>query len=140
MTQDIQRGDGALGWQVSNPPILSLAPIRTSLAIFAEAGGVAVLRERSLRLTCYLEGLLDRLTVTHQLSQLTPRTVADRGAQLSVLVDDARERTEQLIDDFDVVPDERPPNIIRFAPIPLYSSYEDCWRAAAALDAVVPLR
>ena len=140
MTQDIQRGDGALGWQASNPPILSLAPIGTSLAIFTEAGGMAVLRERSVRLTGYLEGLLDRLTVTHRLSQLTPRTTADRGAQLSVLVDDARERSEQLIDDFDVVPDERPPNVIRFAPIPLYSSYEDCWRAAAALEAVVPLR
>ena len=140
MTQEIQRGAGALGWQASNPPILSLAPIRTSLDIFTEAGGMAVLRERSLRLTGYLEGLLDGLSRTHQLSQLTPRTTADRGAQLSVLVDDARLRTEQLIEEHDVIPDERPPNIIRFAPIPLYSSYEDCWRAAVALEAVVPLR
>ena len=77
---------------------------------------------------------------TRQMSILTPTDPAQRGAQLSILVDDAKSITEQLIDLHDVLPDERPPNIIRFAPTPLYTSYQECWRAGAALAAVLPRR
>jgi kynureninase len=138
MSQDIDLAASAPGWQISNPPILAMAPIRASLEIFDAAGGMDALRERSLRLTAYLESLIGRLAVTHPVSILTPRNPAERGAQLSVLIDNAAQVTEQLIREFDVVPDERPPNIVRFAPAPLYSSYRDCWRAAVALSAVVP--
>jgi kynureninase len=138
MTQDIDLAVDGGGWQISNPPILSLVPIRSSLEVFDAAGGMEHLRARSLRLTAYLESLIDGLTATHQLSIVTPRNPAERGAQLSLLIENAVHVTEQLISEFDVVPDERPPNIVRFAPIPLYSSYEDCWRAANALAAVVP--
>ena len=140
MTQDIDLAVDGAGWQISNPPILSLVPIRSSLEIFDAAGGMTALRARSQRLTAYLESLVDTLATSHQLSIVTPRNPAERGAQLSLLIDNAVHVTEQLISGFDVVPDERPPNIVRFAPIPLYNSYEDCWRAANALAAVVPTR
>ena len=140
MTPNIDLADDSGGWQISNPPILSLVPIRSSLEIFDAAGGVGALRERSLRLTAYLERLIDPLTETHRLSIVTPRDPAARGAQLSLLIDDAADITHRLINEFDVVPDERPPNIVRFAPIALYSTYEDCWRAAQALASVVPTR
>lgn len=138
MTEEIDRGEGAFGWQISNPPILAVAPISASLAIFDEAGGMAVLRQRSLRLTAFLERALTAVALQHELEIITSANPAERGAQLSVLVHDAKIVTDQLIEHHDVLPDERPPNIVRFAPIPLYSSYEDCWRAAAALAAVLP--
>ena len=140
MTADIDRGAGALGWQMSNPPILAMVPIESSLAIFDEAGGMSILRERSLRLTGFLERLFDAVGANHQMSILTPTDTAQRGAQLSILVNDAKSVTEQLIDRHDVLPDERPPNIIRFAPTPLYTSYQECWRAGAALVAVLAQR
>ncbi len=140
MTAEIDRGAGALGWQISNPPILAMAPIESSLAIFDAAGGMAVLRERSMRLTGYLERLFVAVGTTHKMSILTPTDPDQRGAQLSILVHDAKSVTEQLIEQHDVLPDERPPNIIRFAPTPLYSSYEECWRAGAALAATLPRR
>jgi kynureninase len=140
MTPEIDRGAGAVGWQISNPPILAVAPIRSSLAIFDEAGGMLALRERSKRLTAYLERVLTTVAQKHEVDIITSTNPDERGAQLSVLVNDAKGITDRLIEEHDVLPDERPPNIIRFAPIPLYSSYEECWRAAAALAAVLPLR
>lgn len=140
MTDDIDRGAGALGWQISNPPILSVAPIESSLELFDAAGGMEVLRERSLRLTAYLERAFLDVGREFELEIITSKRPEQRGAQLSVLVHDAKLVADQLIDHHDVLPDERPPNIVRFAPTPLYSTYEDCWRAAAALASVLPHR
>ncbi len=140
MTDDIDRGAGALGWQISNPPILAVAPIEPSLALFDGAGGMDVLRERSLRLTAYLERALTDAAREFELDIITSNAPDERGAQLSVLVHDAKLVADQLIEHHDVLPDERPPNIVRFAPTPLYSTYEDCWRVAAALTAVLPRR
>ena len=140
MTPDIRPAQGATGWQISNPPILGLAPVGISLDQFDRVGGMSAIRARSLRLTGYLETLLDDLVLTYDVTQLTHRDPDSRGAQLSVLVEDAKAVTELLIDKFDVIPDERPPNVIRFAPIPLYTSYDDCWRAVDALRQVLGRR
>ncbi|MEJ3748563.1 kynureninase [Actinomycetes bacterium KLBMP 9797] len=117
-------------WQVSGPPILSTAPIRVSLALFDEVG-LPALRARSERLTGYLFELLDALPVT----VVTPRDPARRGAQLSVRVPDAPRLHKALRHGHGVLTDDRPPDIIRLAPVPLYSSYHDCWRAAEAIRA-----
>ena len=68
---------------------------------------------------------------------ITPRQPDRRGAQLSVMVDDAAALTEGLFVRHRVRADDRPPNIIRLAPAPLYNTYDDCWRAAVALDDVL---
>jgi kynureninase len=127
---------GVEGWQVSNPPILAMAPVRVSLALFADVG-IENLRSRSVRLTGFLERLLDVVASRRKLEVITPREPDRRGAQLSVMVDDAALVTELLFDRHRVRADDRPPNVIRLAPAPLYNTYEDCWRAATALDAVL---
>jgi kynureninase len=129
-------------WQVSNPPIFSMAPVRTSLEIFDKVGMVA-LRERSLRLTAYLEKLLDDVTPTRPLDLVTPREPNRRGAQLSVRIrsgtaGSAGELARRLRHQYGVIADSREPDILRLAPVPLYSTYHDCWRAADALARAVP--
>ncbi len=121
----------AEAWQLSNPPILAMAPIRTSLEIFDEVG-MARLREKSLRLTGYLEFLLgehgrDRFEV------ITPADPAERGCQLSVLVHDRPRERFQALERAGVVADFREPNVIRVAPVPLYNTFHDVWAFADAI-------
>lgn len=121
-------------WQISNPPIFSMGPVRTSLEIFDKVGMTA-LRARSERLTGYLEGLLGALTPA--LPVVTPREAARRGCQLSVRVPGAARVADELRDGYAVIADAREPDILRLTPVPLYSTYHECWRAATALADVV---
>lgn len=126
-------------WQVSNPPILAMSPVRTSLELFDRVG-MTELRRRSIALTGYLESQLAGIAAdTGAARVITPRDPARRGAQLSVRVGtaDAAELTALLHERFGVVVDSRPPDILRLAPAPLYSSFHDCWRAADALGQVL---
>jgi kynureninase len=130
---------GAVGWQVSTPPVLAFAPLRASLELF-DAAGMPALRERSLRLTGYLEALLDVIVAERRAQVLTPRDPAQRGCQLSLSVPDARTLSQRLRAEHGVICDVREPDVIRLAPVPLYSSYHDCWRAATALRELLPAR
>jgi kynureninase len=130
---------GAVGWQVSTPPVIAFAPLRASLALF-DAAGMPALRERSLRLTGYLESLLDVVASERRVQILTPRDPARRGCQLSLSVPDARTLSSRLRAEHGVICDVREPDVIRLAPVPLYSSYHDCWRAATALRELLPER
>jgi kynureninase len=115
-------------WQISNPPIFSMGPVRTSLEIFDKIG-MPALRERSIRLTGYLDSLLAGVAEV-----VTPHDPVRRAAQLSVRVPGgAGELSRRLRHEYGVVADCREPDVLRLAPVPLYSSYHDCWRAAAAL-------
>ncbi|WP_238008907.1 kynureninase [Dactylosporangium sp. AC04546] len=115
-------------WQVSNPPILAMSPVRTSLELF-DTVGMPALRARSERLTAYLQSLLDPIGV----EVVTPRDPARRGCQLSLRVADAGGLSKSLRHRHGVIADSREPDIVRLAPVPLYSTYHDCWRAAAAI-------
>jgi len=121
---------------VSNPPIFAMAPVQVSLGIFDEVG-MSVLRERSLRLTGYLRELLHEVRSdigAHGLEVVTPAEPGRHGCQLSVrFTRDIHELAAILRDLDGVIADTRNPDIIRFAPVPLYSTYLDCWRAADAL-------
>ena len=120
-------------WQVSNPPILAMAPLRTSFAIFAQAGGMEVLRAKSIRLTGYLHFLLDQIP-SRLFSVITPRAPEERGCQLSIL---AREHPKELFEKLEaagVKTDFREPSIIRVAPTPLYNSFHEVWRFARILS------
>lgn len=125
-------------WSMSNPPILATAPVRVSLEIF-DSIGMATLRARSVRLTAYLESLLDDVMVDRPLRVLTPRDPAARGAQLSLWTErgDAAELSRRLRAEHSVIVDARGSHILRLAPVPLYATYEDCWRAASALADLV---
>ena len=127
-------------WQVSNPPIFAMSPVRTSLELFDKIG-IAVLRERSLRLTAYLERLLGDVTPGRPLEVITPTDPARRGAQLSMRISGslrAGELAKTLRFEHGVIADAREPDVLRLAPVPLYSQYHDCWRAAEALAQAVP--
>lgn len=121
-------------WSLSNPPILAMGPVRTSLEIF-DAVGMTALRQRSLRLTGYLRGLLEAIADDTRITVITPADDDRHGAQLSVRVPtDADALTHRLSDEWGVVVDDRRPDIVRIAPAPLYCTFHDCWRAADALS------
>jgi len=122
---------GADGWQVSNPPILAMAPLRASLAIFDEAG-MPALRQKSERLTGYLQFLIDQLP-KGRFEVITPRQSLRRGCQLSILAHDRPKELFKALADEGVVGDFREPNVIRVAPVPLYNSYHDVWQFAQVL-------
>ena len=114
-------------WQISNPPILAMAPLRSSLAIFDEAGGMTPLREKSIRLTGYLEFLLEQIG-SDRFTVITPHDTRGRGCQLSILV---HEHPKELFDKLEaagVKCDFREPNVIRAAPTPLYNTFHEVWR------------
>jgi len=117
---------GAEGWQVSNPPILALAPLRASMSLFAEAG-MEQLRAKSVSLTGYMEFLL-REKASPKFSIITPREQARRGAQLSIRIQKhGRELCDRLMQD-GVIGDWREPDTFRVAAAPLYNSYQDVYR------------
>lgn len=125
---------GADGWQLSNPPILALAPLRVSLAIFRRAG-MSALREKSVALTEYFDALI-RTHVADVLDIATPREPARRGAQLSLRVKGPREAGRSLFEHLHargIVVDWREPDVIRGAPTPLYNRRIDCLRFVLAV-------
>jgi kynureninase len=130
--------DTADSWQVSNPPILAMAPVLVSLEMFDQTG-MPALRAKSVRLTGYLESLLDEVSATRPAEVITPRDPDRRGAQLSVRISgrDVGPLTERLRHEFGVFADARRPDVIRLAPAPMYNTFHDCWRAATALAAVL---
>jgi len=110
----------AEGWQLSNPPILSLAAIRASLSIFDEVG-MDKLVAKSKELTNYLLYLLNTID-TDRIEIITPE---ERGCQLSIRVKNGNKTLFDVITEKGVVADWREPDVIRVAPIPLYNSFQD---------------
>jgi kynureninase len=122
----------AEGWQMSNPPILSLAALRASLHIFDKAG-ISALREKSCLLTGYMEFLIDR-KVSKGVAIITPRDPQQRGCQLSlVLKKNGREVYKQLAKN-GFICDWREPDVIRVAPVPLYNTFQDVLRFVEFLE------
>ena len=119
------------GWQLSNPPILALAPVRVSLELFDETG-MPALRRKSLALTGYLEWLLDSLGLDG-LEILTPRDPAARGCQLSLRIAGDAESLFRGLKQRGVTGDFRRPDVIRVAPVPLYNTFHDVWSFAERL-------
>ncbi|GGA36983.1 kynureninase [Dyella nitratireducens] len=125
---------GADGWQLSNPPILSLAPLRVSLEIFHRAG-IQRLREKSLQLTGYLQWLVET-QLSDVLEVVTPKEPQRRGAQLSIRVLGGRAQGRALFEylmDNGIIGDWREPDVIRISPVPLYNRFADCLAFAQAV-------
>lgn len=125
---------GAEGWQVSNPPILAAAPLLASLELFDRAG-MDALRAKSIRLTGYLELLL-QARLSADVSILTPAGIEARGCQLSLRIERPANEARRLHDRLTrsgFICDWREPDIVRIAPAPLYNSYADVWDFVQAL-------
>jgi kynureninase len=125
---------GASGWQLSNPPILSLAPVAESLALFREAGMLA-LHQRSLRLTGYMLDLLDRLPAD-RCQVITPRNPAWRGAQVSLALPGRGKQAHAALESAGVLCDYREPDVIRVSAVPLYNTFGEVWRFVQVLASV----
>ncbi len=143
---------GAAGWQLSNAQVLSMAAHKVSLDMFDEVG-MDVLREKSLKMTAYLEYLIERLDMeggidsaeqVHKSSGMnsalprrfhiiTPKNPEERGAQLSILTGAEGKKLFDYLTENGVIADWREPNVIRVAPVPMYNSFKDCWRLADLL-------
>ena len=120
------------GWQISNPPIFAMAPLRASLAIFDDAGGMEALRAKSIRLTGYLEFLLTENGLK-KFTVITPREPDARGCQLSIMAHEHPKELLKELETADVKCDFREPNVIRVAPTPLYNTFHEVWRFARTL-------
>lgn len=126
---------GAAGWQLSNAPILTMAPLRAALAMFDKVG-MAALRERSVRLTGYLHDRLDAIG-GDRVTVITPRDPVRRGCQLSLLVPGRGPQVQRALAAAGVVSDYREPDVIRVAPVPMYNTFVDCERFAETVGAVL---
>ncbi|MDX2114745.1 MAG: kynureninase [Planctomycetota bacterium] len=133
MGETFVAAESADAWQLSNPPILALAPLRASLELFDKAG-MARLRAKSERLTGFLLELIDGLEARGRVEVITPRDVAARGCQLSVRIARGAEDVLKRLQARGVVCDFRRPDVIRLAPAPLYCTFDDCVRAVRALS------
>ena len=135
MRQELDIIPGAEGYQLSNPPILSMAAIRASLDIFHEVGMTA-LRKKSELLTGYFEFLINQLN-SDRIKIITPKDPKQRGCQLSVQVKNADKSLHQKLIDAHVITDWREPDVIRCAPVPLYNSFEDVYKMTSILKSLL---
>lgn len=129
MERDFRPRPGAEGFVLSTPTVLALAPLAAALAEFDRAGMEALVA-RACRLTAYLERAMREIA---GVDRITPSGGRARGCQLSVYVDEARARRARLRHEHGVVCDFREPDVLRFAPVPLSSTYAECLRAATGL-------
>ena len=133
MGDDFKAIETAEGWQLSNPPVLSMAAIKASLDIFAEAGMVN-LQKKSKLLTAYLEYLILQEN-NENIHIITPSDPSQRGCQLSIQMKNPDKRLFQYLTEHGVIADWREPDVIRVAPTPLYNTFEDTWRFSKILHA-----
>ena len=138
MGPDFDPIPGAQGWQISNPPVLSAAPLLASLDIFRRAG-MARVREKSIALTAFLQQLVE-IRLPGLVDIITPSAASERGCQLSLRIvrsPAAAKRCHDYLSEAGVVSDWREPDVVRLAPIPLYNSFADVFAAVDALSQAV---
>lgn len=118
----------AEGWQLSNAPVLAMAALHASLALFEEAGMEALV-QKSRQLTGYLFFVIDEINkeFSNPITIITPRQTAAHGCQVSMLVNYNGKNLFNKLLAHGVIADWREPNVIRVAPTPLYNTFEDVW-------------
>ena len=135
MRQPLDITPGAEGWQLSNPPILSMAAIKASLELFSEVGMNALIKKSRL-LTGYLEYLILELN-NKNISIITPKDPEQRGCQLSIQVKNANKSLHTKLTEAHVITDWRTPDVIRCAPVPFYNSFEDVFKMVEQLKKIL---
>ncbi len=116
---------GAEGWQISNAPILAMACLRASMAIFDKVG-MSLIRSKSEKLTGYMEFLMN--TISNKVEIITPADATQRGSQLSLVMNKNGKDVFNQLGLQGVICDWREPDVIRVAPVPLYNSFIEVYR------------
>ena len=131
---------GAEGWQLSCSPVLLMAAHKASLEMFDRAGGIGVLREKSVMLTAYLEFIINevnRAAGGEQFKIITPKEANDRGAQLSIIAErDGKKIFDELVKRR-IVGDWREPDVIRLSPVPLYNNFTEIFELGQQLGDIL---
>jgi kynureninase len=138
MSPDFEPAEGAGGLQVGTPPILSMAPLIGALEVVREAG-IEAIRRKSLELTGYLRALVETELAGHGFEFATPVEDHRRGGHLALIHPEAPRICRALIES-GVIPDHRPPDIVRMAPVALYTRFEDCREAVDRLRSIMERR
>jgi len=128
MPRDFVAIPGADGWQLSNQGMVSLAALHASLDMFDEIG-ISVLRDKSIRLTGYLQYLLEK-QLSEDFSIITPSATDARGCQLSLRLPRRGRALFRWLSEHDVVCDWREPDVLRLAPVPFYNTFTEVYRFA----------
>jgi kynureninase len=125
----------AEAWQLSNPPIMAMAPLLASLEIFHEAG-MDNLVKKNIQLTNYLEKLI-LSQLSSQIEIITPTNPNDRGCQLSLRFIYSIDNIMDQLNDAGIIADWRGPDVIRIAPVPLYNTFVDCFEFVRRLKSLI---
>jgi kynureninase len=137
MAKGFEPATGADGWQLSNAPVLAMAAHKASLDLFEEAGMENIFAKRDA-LTGYLEFIINDISARNPAANfeiITPKTVNERGSQISILTHGTGKDLFDYITEKGVIADWREPNVIRMAPVPLYNSFEDVYQFGQLLEA-----
>jgi kynureninase len=137
MSMEFNHAESAGGWQISSPSILSAAPLEGALNITLEAG-IENIREKSLSMTSYFMYLVDELLADgpYNFRIGTPREPFRRGGHVALEHEEAMRICEALRTRR-VIPDFRPPNIVRVTPMPLYTTYHEIWQVVQYLKEII---
>ena len=135
MRQPFDVMNGAEGWQLSNPPILSMAAIKASLDIFDKVGMSALLN-KSKKLTGFFEYLVHEIA-SDTIKIITPAHPNERGCQLSLQVKNADKNLHKKLTENNIITDWREPDVIRCAPVPMYTSFEDVYCMVKTLESLL---
>ena len=135
MRQPFDVMEGAEGWQLSNPPILSMAAIKASLDIFEKVGMDALVK-KSKKLTGFFEYLVNEIA-SDTIKIITPTNPNERGCQLSLQVKNADKNLHKKLTENNIITDWREPDVIRCAPVPMYSSFEDVYHMVTILESLL---
>ena len=135
MRQPFDVMEGAEGWQLSNPPILSMAAIKASLDIFEKVGMDALVK-KSKKLTGFFEYLINEIA-SDTIKIITPTNPNERGCQLSLQVKNADKNLHKKLTENNIITDWREPDVIRCAPVPMYTSFEDVYHMVTILESLL---
>jgi kynureninase len=125
-------------WQISTPSIISSAAAEGGLQTVLDAG-IDRIREKSLRLTGFFMELVDKYLSDspYGFEVGNPREDHRRGGHVALEHPEEALRINEALKERNVIPDFRPPNVIRIAPVPLYTSFHDVWRVASHLKEIM---
>lgn len=135
---EFESSKNAGGWQISSPAILNSAPLEGSFDIIEEAG-IGKIREKSKKITSYFVYLVEELLSEepYNFKIGTPKDPEKRSGHIALVHEQEALRINEALKSMGVVPDFRPPNIIRLAPVALYNSYHEVWQVVQYLKKII---